>query len=79
MPAENIFKPGDKAPRSGEYEVVEMDSGRPGKEQRVVTVKEGERFPPTPTEGLGYKMHVATERGGRGQGQIQGQGQGRGG
>lgn len=71
-----MFKPGDKAPRSGRYRVVSLENGRPAHEERVVTLEAGERFPPTPSEGLGYKPEDA---GGQGQGQgtkVQGQGQG---
>ena len=45
------FKPGQKAPASGQYPVVGPRGGDQGVE---VTVTKGEPFPPTPQSGMGY-------------------------
>ena len=45
------YKPGQTAPRSGQYPLV----GPRGIDQgREVTVVKGEPFPPTPKSGMGY-------------------------
>jgi hypothetical protein len=46
-----IYKPGEKAPRSGQYPIVGPRGGDSGKERTVVR---GEPFPPTPEKGQGY-------------------------
>ncbi len=47
------FKPGQKAPRSGQYGIVTPRGGRTGKER---TVTKGEPLPPTPKSGQGYVL-----------------------
>jgi hypothetical protein len=46
-------KPGAKAPRSGQYEIIGPRGGRTGDER---TVTRGEPLPPTPKPGQGYKI-----------------------
>jgi len=45
------YKPGERAPRSGQYPLV---GPRGGDQDREVTVTRGEPFPPTPAPGMGY-------------------------
>lgn len=45
------FKPGEKAPRSGQYEIVGPRGGKTGQER---TVTQGEPLPPTPQPGQKY-------------------------
>jgi hypothetical protein len=47
------FKPGDTAPRSGQYEQVGPRGGSTGNER---TVTRGEPLPPTPKPGMGYRL-----------------------
>ena len=47
------LKPGQTAPRSGQYEIVGPRGGGTGKER---TVTKGEPLPPTPEPGQGYKL-----------------------
>lgn len=57
------MKPGQTAPRSGQYQQV-WPRGGVGKE---VTVVKGERLPPTPTPGGTYKLVDPTKnKSGRG-------------
>ena len=44
----NTFKPGEKAPISGQYEIIGPRGGRTGEER---TVTKDEPLPPTPTSG----------------------------
>jgi len=46
-----IFKPGEEAPTSGQYEIVGPRGGRTGEER---TVTKGEPLPPTPEKGMGF-------------------------
>lgn len=46
------YKPGQKAPRSGQYQQIGPRGGK-GKE---VTVVRGEPFPPAPSKGTKYKI-----------------------
>ena len=48
-----ILKPGEPAPRSGEYEIRGERGGHTGKERTVVR---GEPLPPTPARGQGYTI-----------------------
>jgi hypothetical protein len=48
------YKPGETAPRSGEYEIVGPRGGSTGKER---TVARGEALPPTPKAGQAYVIH----------------------
>jgi hypothetical protein len=45
MARQKGMKPGEKAPASGQYEIVGPRGGRTGEERTVV---KGERLPPTP-------------------------------
>ena len=60
------YRPGQKAPVSGQYEIIGPRGGRTGKER---TVEKGEILPPTPEGDQTYcitdhtKVHV-TSRGG---------------
>jgi hypothetical protein len=47
------LKPGQTAPRSGEYEIRGQRGGHTGQER---TVTKGEPLPPTPKGGQGYTM-----------------------
>ena len=47
------LKPGQPAPRSGQYEIVGPRGGGTGKERTVV---KGEPLPPTPEAGQGYRL-----------------------
>jgi hypothetical protein len=62
------YKPGETAPRSGQYEIVGPRGGGTGKER---TVTKGEPLPPTPTPGLGYNL-VDPTRNGSGTGRKKG-------
>ncbi|GHG61534.1 hypothetical protein GCM10010919_06090 [Alishewanella longhuensis] len=58
------LKPGQGAPRSGQYEIVGPRGGRTGEERTIVR---GEPMPPTPTSGQGYILVDPTKNGsGRG-------------
>ncbi|MBE1526845.1 hypothetical protein GGC65_001301 [Sphingopyxis sp. OAS728] len=47
------FKPGQTAPRSGQYEQIGPRGGNTGSER---TVTRGEPLPPTPKPGMGYRL-----------------------
>jgi len=47
------LKPGETAPRSGQYEIIGSRGGRTGKER---TVTKGEPMPPTPSKGQKYEI-----------------------
>ena len=47
------YSSGEKASRSGQYEIVGPRGGRTGTERTVV---KGEPFPPTPRPGQGYVL-----------------------
>jgi len=47
------LKPGDKAPRSGQYEIVGPRGGHTGEER---TSTRGNPLPPTPQPGQGYVL-----------------------
>jgi hypothetical protein len=47
------FKPGETAPRSGQYEIIGPRGGNTGKER---TVTKSEPLPPTPQKGQKYKL-----------------------
>ncbi len=47
------FKPGQTAPRSGQYGIVGTRGGDTGQERTVVR---GETMPPTPKAGQGYRL-----------------------
>jgi hypothetical protein len=52
------LSPGQKAPQSGQYEVVGPRGGKTGTER---TVTKGEPLPPTEKKGMGYKLSDATK------------------
>lgn len=52
------MKPGQTAPRSGQYEIVGPRGGGTGKERTVVR---GEPLPPTVKPGQGYRLVDATK------------------
>lgn len=57
-------KPGEKAERSGQYEIRGPRGGRTGEERTVV---KGEPLPPTPQKGQRYKLVDPTKnKSGRG-------------
>lgn len=47
------YKPGETAPRSGQYEILGPRGGETGKER---TVTKGEPLPPTPEAGQKYTL-----------------------
>ncbi len=47
------LKPGESAPRSGQYEIIGRRGGNTGNER---TVTRGEPLPPTPKSGQEYKL-----------------------
>lgn len=53
MSDKNLLRPGQKAPASGQYELVGPRGGSKGRE---VTVVRNEPLPPTPESGLKYKL-----------------------
>lgn len=58
------LKPGEKASRSGQYEIVGPRGGGTGRER---TVTRGEPLPPTPSKGQQYKLVDPTKnKSGRG-------------
>lgn len=48
-----LKKPGEKADRSGQYEITGPRGGRTGVER---TVTKGEPLPPTPEKGQRYRL-----------------------
>ena len=57
---DKLFKPGQTAPVSGQYEQVGPRGGRTGDERTVVR---GEPLPPTPKSGRGYVVADRTKNG----------------
>lgn len=51
--AKTSYKPGEKVPKSGQYEVI---GPRGGSREREVTSVKGEPFPPTQKSGERYVM-----------------------
>jgi hypothetical protein len=51
--AEKLYKSGENAPKSGQYEIVGPRGGKTGAERTVV---KGEPFPPTPQSGQQYRL-----------------------
>lgn len=58
--SKRAFKPGSKAPYSGQYEILGPRGGRTGQERTVVR---GEPFPPTPAPSMRYKLVDPTRNG----------------
>ena len=54
------FKPGESAPRSGQYGIVGPRGGDTGSERTVVR---GETLPPTPKAGQTYRLVDPTKNG----------------
>lgn len=54
------LKPGQNAPRSGQYEIVGRRGGGTGQERTVVR---NEPLPPTPKPGQGYRLVDPTKNG----------------
>lgn len=52
------YKPGQTAPRSGQYGIIGTRGGNTGQER---TVTRGEPLPPTPRAGQTYKLNDATK------------------
>lgn len=57
------FKPGQKAPTSGQYEIRGPRGGNTGGNERTVT--RGEPLPPTPKPGQTYTLVDPTKHGGK--------------
>lgn len=53
MTASKPLSPGDKTPRSGQYEIVGARGARTGVER---TSTRGNPLPPTPKSGQGYRL-----------------------
>lgn len=56
----NTMKPGQSAPRSGQYEQLGPRGGSTGVERTVVR---GEPLPPTPSSGMSYRLVDPTKNG----------------
>ena len=56
------LKPGQTAPRSGQYEIRGPRGGHTGEER---TVTRGEPMPPTPGRGQSYALVDPTKHGGK--------------
>lgn len=52
------YKPGQTAPRSGQYEILGTRGGDTGEER---TVTKGEPLPPTPKPGQSYRLNDPTK------------------
>jgi len=52
------LKSGERAPRSGQYEITGPRGGKTGEER---TVTKGEPLPPTPKPGQGYEIVDVTK------------------
>ncbi|WP_394699493.1 YjzC family protein [uncultured Desulfobacter sp.] len=52
------YKPGEKAPRSGQYGIVGPRGGKTGEERTVVR---GEPLPPTPKSGQKFTLDDPTK------------------
>ncbi len=52
------YKPGEKAPRSGQYGIVGPRGGKTGEER---TVTKGEPMPPTPKPGQKFTLDDPTK------------------
>lgn len=56
--AKDILKPGQVAPRSGQYGLVGPRGGQTGQERTVV---KGEPMPPTPKPNMGFVLNDPTK------------------
>ena len=52
------YKPGQKAPRSGQYGIIGPRGGKTDEERTVV---KDEPFPPTPEKGMGFELNDPTQ------------------
>jgi hypothetical protein len=59
---DGAIKPGQTAPRSGQYEIIGPRGGRTGTERTVVR---GEPLPPTPKPGQTYQIVDPTKTSGK--------------
>jgi len=57
---DDLYKPGQKAPRSGQYEITGPRGGGKGAER---TVTQGEPLPPPPEAGQRYRLVDPTKHG----------------
>lgn len=55
---QQLYKPGEIVPQSGQYELINVDGSSEGRE---VTSTKGEHFPPTPEAGMHYKLADPTQ------------------
>jgi hypothetical protein len=55
-----VFKPGERAPVSGEYEIRGPRGGDTGKERTAI---QGKPLPPTPKPGQSYVVHRPAHNG----------------
>lgn len=60
MSSKTPLKPGQKAPVSGQYEIIGVRGGHSGVERTVVR---GEPLPPTPTPGQTYRVSDPSKNG----------------
>jgi hypothetical protein len=60
MATQRVHRPGEKAPVSGEYEIIGPRGGDTGKERTSI---QGDRLPPTPKPGQGYVVHRPAHNG----------------
>lgn len=58
--SEKTYRPGEHAPRSGQYGIRGPRGGKPGVERTVV---KGEPLPPTPKHGQTYVLVDPTKNG----------------
>ncbi|NLE45577.1 MAG: YjzC family protein [Chloroflexi bacterium] len=63
MAKDDLLKPGEKAPDSGQYVIVGPRGGDAGGQER--TVVQGEPLPPTPKPGQKYRITDRTKTQGR--------------
>lgn len=56
--SKKTYKPGEQAPKSGQYGIVGRRGGDTNKER---TVTRGEPFPPTPERGQKYTLNDPTK------------------
>ena len=62
MSNDDLHKPGERAPRSGQYEITGPRGGGTGEER---TVTREEPFPPTPEPGQRYHLVDPTKHKGK--------------
>lgn len=62
VPSPQRYKPGEKAPQSGQYPIVGPRGGKTGEER---TITKGDAFPPTPKPGQSYATPNKTKQRGK--------------